>query len=412
MSKLDEEYKYLAVTDEEPAFEETIRLLVDRVNVQELGQWKEKCRLNPEQGNQSFRRDFGAGLMEFVETRVNRTAVEQLRNILKASIRWPVERGNKPSSEESFEYQRCLDKIDKVERYILQQVIPSLRSGDMRMEHRTEVLQPELEEQRQRLLTQCDPELVVGLSPEQQMLLRESRKHQRVIWLVRNLQEEYVMIGKQRFGNVGDDGHIVALLGLLDEFNYVELEKHNGGSDHYRLTAKGIKAANTCEAIADGLLSQPVSSIRRNELAGTQENGSDDSVRSFWQHLHPCVVTVAKPRFDSRHYADSVEASLKAVNKRVKDIYRAATGKEADGQGLMTQVFSLGNPVITLDDLSTQSGKDIQQGYMQIFAGSMTGIRNPKAHDNIVIDEVRTIHLLYLASLLMYKLDDAAERAT
>ncbi len=44
---------------------------------------------------------------------------------------------------------------------------------------------------------------------------------------------------------------------------------------------------------------------------------------------------------------------------------------------------------------------------MEIFAGTITGIRNPKAHDNIVIDEKRAIHLLYLASLLMYKLDEA-----
>ena len=45
---------------------------------------------------------------------------------------------------------------------------------------------------------------------------------------------------------------------------------------------------------------------------------------------------------------------------------------------------------------------------MEIFAGAMTGIRNPKAHSNIIdIDEKRAIHLIYLASLLMYKLDEA-----
>jgi len=43
---------------------------------------------------------------------------------------------------------------------------------------------------------------------------------------------------------------------------------------------------------------------------------------------------------------------------------------------------------------------------MQIFAGAMTGIRNPKAHANIVIDRNRAIHLLFLASLLFFKLDE------
>lgn len=60
-----------------------------------------------------------------------------------------------------------------------------------------------------------------------------------------------------------------------------------------------------------------------------------------------------------------------------------------------------------LDDLNTNSGKDIQKGYMQIFAGTITDIRNPKAHDNITIDHRRAVHLLYLVSLLFYKLDES-----
>ncbi|MBI5642543.1 MAG: hypothetical protein HY954_03600 [Deltaproteobacteria bacterium] len=35
----------------------------------------------------------------------------------------------------------------------------------------------------------------------------------------------------------------------------------------------------------------------------------------------------------------------------------------------------------------------------------MTGIRNPKAHNNIDIDENRAVHFIFLASLLMDKLD-------
>jgi hypothetical protein len=44
---------------------------------------------------------------------------------------------------------------------------------------------------------------------------------------------------------------------------------------------------------------------------------------------------------------------------------------------------------------------------MQIFAGSMTGIRNPHAHVNWVIDAKRGRHYLYLASLLMKTLKEA-----
>jgi len=130
---------------------------------------------------------------------------------------------------------------------------------------------------------------------------------------------------------------------------------------------------------------------------------------SFWDFIHPRIKSISKPRFDSGFYGDSVEAALKEVNAAVKQLVKSADGRELDGAGLMTTAFSTTNPIIKLDDLNTETGKSIQQGYMQIFAGSMTGIRNPKAHANIQPDRPRTIHLITLASLLMSKLDERQE---
>ena len=127
----------------------------------------------------------------------------------------------------------------------------------------------------------------------------------------------------------------------------------------------------------------------------------------FWTLIHPAIVGVAKSRFDSGHYADCAEAALKHINTVVKAKVKRKTGQELDGAALMNKAFSVNNPIITIDDISTQSGKDIQQGYMQIFAGAMIGIRNPKAHDVIVIDRERAIHFIFLASLLMHTLDMA-----
>lgn len=131
-----------------------------------------------------------------------------------------------------------------------------------------------------------------------------------------------------------------------------------------------------------------------------------DVLKSFWDLLHPKIVEVSKSRYESNHFADSVEAALKEVNNIVKSIVKQKTGQEFDGADLMNRAFSLKNPIIILDDLSTQRGKDIQKGYMQIFSGAMTGIRNPKAHENIIIDKQRAIHFLYLTSLLMFKIDE------
>jgi len=125
-----------------------------------------------------------------------------------------------------------------------------------------------------------------------------------------------------------------------------------------------------------------------------------------WSLIHPEVSKVAVTRFAAGHFADSVEAALKAVNERVKKVVLEKTGKEHDGSDLMARAFSLKKPILLLGDLSTVTGQNMQVGYMQIFAGSMTGIRNPKAHENIEIDAARAIHFLFLASLLMAKLDE------
>jgi len=130
------------------------------------------------------------------------------------------------------------------------------------------------------------------------------------------------------------------------------------------------------------------------------------STNSFWDFLHPSVVDVARKRFEDGHYADSVESVFKALNKAVKTLVKKCAGKDLDGVSLMHTALSTNNPIIVLDDISTESGKNIQRGYMDLFAGAMSGIRNPKAHDNIDIDEVRAIHLLFLASLLFSKLDE------
>src|ERR1017187_1367929 len=126
----------------------------------------------------------------------------------------------------------------------------------------------------------------------------------------------------------------------------------------------------------------------------------------FWSRFHPSLTQVAKDRFEASHYADAVEAAFKELNSKVKTYIKRATDQEFDGADLMQRAFSPNAPVVRLADLSTEDGRNIQQGYMQIFAGSMTGIRNPKAHSNIIIDASRAIHLLHLASLLHFVFDE------
>jgi uncharacterized protein (TIGR02391 family) len=130
----------------------------------------------------------------------------------------------------------------------------------------------------------------------------------------------------------------------------------------------------------------------------------------WWALIHPTVRRVAESRINAGHFADAVEAALKEVNVRVKTYVRTKKGEERDGKDLMMFAFSPRDPVIRLGSQETMSGRDEQEGYMFIFAGAMQAIRNPKAHENEVIDQSRALHHLALASLLMQKLDEAGIR--
>lgn len=126
----------------------------------------------------------------------------------------------------------------------------------------------------------------------------------------------------------------------------------------------------------------------------------------FWDFVHPRIRALSEPRFEAGFHADAVEAAFKEVNDTVKRIFKDSTGRESDGAGLMTTAFSPGDPVIRLSELKSESDRNIQQGYMQIFAGSMVGVRNPKAHGNLVTEPRKALHLISLASLLMCKVDE------
>ena len=119
-----------------------------------------------------------------------------------------------------------------------------------------------------------------------------------------------------------------------------------------------------------------------------------------WASIHPIIAKVAKSRFEAQHYADSVEAAFKELNDIIKKSYKKDTGTEEDGDSLMRKAFSVKNPVYHLADNSTDSGKNIQQGYMDIFAGAMKGIRNPKAHANINVNPDEAWEMIVLASHL------------
>jgi uncharacterized protein (TIGR02391 family) len=128
---------------------------------------------------------------------------------------------------------------------------------------------------------------------------------------------------------------------------------------------------------------------------------------NFWTLVHPRVMQMARRPFEAQLFADSVLSCLRDINTIVRNVVRGSTGQELDGASLMTTALSVNHPIIAFADVTTETGRNIQQGYMKIFEGAMTGIRNPKAHENLYPDETKAIHLLFIASFMYLKLQEA-----
>lgn len=111
--------------------------------------------------------------------------------------------------------------------------------------------------------------------------------------------------------------------------------------------------------------------------------------------------------FRDGHYTRAVEEAFKCLNNAVKD----KSGRtSSDGAGLMKTVFSPNSPVLKLNSLQTRSERDEQLGYMEMYAGAITGIRNPRAHEHKLVDSPDVaLELLVLANHLMRKFDGSTK---
>ena len=129
-----------------------------------------------------------------------------------------------------------------------------------------------------------------------------------------------------------------------------------------------------------------------------------------WSYIHPLIQKSSKDLFEDGHFANAAEDAFIEINDRVKKLFaiRKPGERIPDGDTAMTTVFSSNNPLVEFCDRSTETGFNKQKGYMQMLAGAMSALRNPKAHSNAeTLTAEEAYRRLVTASMLMYAIDDA-----
>lgn len=141
-----------------------------------------------------------------------------------------------------------------------------------------------------------------------------------------------------------------------------------------------------------------------------QKKESSDSIA--WSYMHPLIQKASRQLFNDGHYANAAEDAFIEINDRVKKLFVIVKPgcRIPDGEAAMTTVFSNNNPLIEFCDRSTDTGANKQKGYMQMLAGAMSALRNPKAHsNNEILTAEEAYRRLATASMLMYAIDEAVK---
>jgi uncharacterized protein (TIGR02391 family) len=134
--------------------------------------------------------------------------------------------------------------------------------------------------------------------------------------------------------------------------------------------------------------------------------GSEKPLKAYeGLQLHQAIDKASSRLFKNGHYANAIEDGVKALN----NIVRLHSGIEMDGIKLMEKVFSTKNPVLKINDLQDESDINEQKGFMQLFSGAVTGLRNPRAHKIIKDDPEMALEFIAFISLLA-KFVDKSEK--
>ena len=112
------------------------------------------------------------------------------------------------------------------------------------------------------------------------------------------------------------------------------------------------------------------------------------------------IVSVSRDLFASGHYSLAVQEAYKAIDKFIGEKAKL----NMSGKALMNTAFSPKKPILIWNDRQTVSEQDEQEGYHQLYAGAMQGIRNPVVHEfDWVEDQETALELLTLAQHLLHK---------
>lgn len=178
-------------------------------------------------------------------------------------------------------------------------------------------------------------------------------------------------------------------IGDKDRFDFMrdELNKRLSFIGYF-LTEKGrLTATTTTTTISEA-------EQRANRLKSKLKN----------RNCHSKIFEFCNAELVAENYFHTVFEATKSI----AEVMRIKTGLTSDGNALVNDCFSLANPLIRINDLSTETKQSEHKGFANLIRGVFGMFRNTTAHAPSLIwqiDEEDALDILSTISLIHRKLD-------
>eukprot|EP00102_Acyrthosiphon_pisum_P027007 XP_016664217.1 PREDICTED: methyl-accepting chemotaxis protein II-like [Acyrthosiphon pisum] len=167
--------------------------------------------------------------------------------------------------------------------------------------------------------------------------------------------------------------------------------------------SRGIEQVNQAVTQMDEAAQQNAALVEEASAATqsleAQSQQLQESMAQFRERIQSLYI--------NGQYALAADQGVKIYS----DTLRELTGLDKDGVALMQQVWSEQNPLLTISDTSTESGKNIQKGQLSLAKGVVEAFRNPFNHmpmdkfTDSIYSELDCLNILSLISYLTERLE-------
>jgi uncharacterized protein (TIGR02391 family) len=105
--------------------------------------------------------------------------------------------------------------------------------------------------------------------------------------------------------------------------------------------------------------------------------------------------------YENRNYTGAIQDTMYFLS----DLIRERSGLEGDGVTLVGQAFGGGSPLLKVNQLKTESEKNVQKGIEQLFRGLYQAVRNPRSHGKHSDTEEDAIAIILFMNYLVKTID-------